>query len=55
MGDWQNRVIQDAIVLFCPQEDTMKVLFSYLYQKCVENGGSYMGVLEGHLRFLTRD
>ena len=30
------------IVLFCPKEDTMKVLFSYLY----ENGGSYMGYLK---------
>ena len=50
MGDWQNRVIQDIIdcVLFCPQEDTMKVLFSYLYYKCVKNGGSFVGIPGGH-------
>ena len=43
------------MILFYPQEDTLKVSCWYLYWKCVKNGGSRRGVLGGCWGFLTRD
>ena len=37
------------------EEDILKVLYGYLYQKCVRNRGSRRGLIGGSQWFLTGD
>ena len=43
------------MIFIPPKEDSLKILYGYLYKKCVRKEGSRRGGLGGHCRFLTRD